>query len=92
MKLDNLKTIEEMEAFLNGSQVIAFGVATSKDERYQLIESLLRRFGYSCLRRREKGLMIKFLIKVTSYSRQQLTRMVQRYIKYGELKRYQKNS
>lgn len=29
MKLDNLITIEQMEAFLNGSQTIAFAVATS---------------------------------------------------------------
>jgi transposase InsO family protein len=90
MKLDNLKTIEQMEAFLNGSQAIAFAVATGKDNRYQFVESLLKRFGYSCLKRREKGVMIQFLIKVSGYSRQQLTRMIERYIKYGELKRYQK--
>ncbi|HHX3355004.1 TPA: hypothetical protein ACU9KK_000523 [Legionella anisa] len=38
MKLDNLKTIEQMESFLNGSQAIAFTVASSKDERYQFVE------------------------------------------------------
>lgn len=90
MKLDNLKTIEEMETFLTGSQAIAFAVATGKDNRYQFVENLLKRFGYSCLKRREKGVMIQFLIKVSGYSRQQLTRMIKRYIKYGELKRYQK--
>ncbi len=50
MKLENLKTIEQMEAFLSGSQAIAFAVATGKDERYQFIEGLLKRFGYSCLK------------------------------------------
>ena len=90
MKLDNLITIEQMEAFLNGSQVIAFAVATSKDERYQFVEALLKRFKYARLKRREKGIMMQFLMKVSAYSRQQLTRMIQRYICNGKLQRSQK--
>ena len=90
MKLDNLKTIEEMGNFLNGSQTIAFAVATSKDERYLFVESILKRFGYPRLRRREKGTVIQFLMKVSGYSRQQLTRMIQRCAEKGELKRFQK--
>lgn len=38
MKLDNLKSTEQMESFLNGSQAIAFTVASSKDERYEFVE------------------------------------------------------
>ena len=76
MKLDNLKTIEQMESFLNGSQAIAFTVASSKDERYQFVEGVLKQFGYIRLKRYDKGVVIKFLIKVSGYSRQQLTRMV----------------
>ncbi len=90
MKLDKLKTIEQMESFLNGSQAIAFTVASSKDERYQFVEGVLKRFGYIRLKRYEKGVVIKFLIKVSGYSRQQLTRMIQRYTEQGILKRYQK--
>lgn len=90
MKLDNLITIEQMEAFLNGSQAVAFAVATSKDERYQFVEALLKRFKYARLKRREKGIMMQFLMKVSAYSRQQLTRMIQRYISNGKLKRFQK--
>lgn len=90
MKLDNLKTIEQMESFLNGSQAIAFSVASSKDERYQFIEGVLKRFGYIRLKRYDKGVVIKFLIKVSGYSRQQLTRMIQRYTEQGILRRYQK--
>lgn len=90
MKIDNLKTIEEMELFLSGSQAIAFTVASSKDERYRFIEGLLKRFRYSQLKRCDKGVVIQFLIKVSGYSRQQLTRMIQRYNEKGALKRYQK--
>ena len=61
MKLDNLKTIEEMESFLAGSQAIAFCVASSKDERYYFIESILKRFWYTQRNRHDKGVIIKFL-------------------------------
>lgn len=90
MKLDNLIAIEQMEAFLSGSQAVAFAVATSKDERYQFVETLLKRFKYVRLKRREKGIMMQFLMKVSAYSRQQLTRMIQRYISTGKLQRFQK--
>ena len=92
MKLDHLKSVEQMEAFLNGSQPIAFAVASNKDERYRFVEKLLKRFSYIRLKRREKGIVIQFLIKVSGYSRQQLTRMIQRYVKFGEVKRQQKTT
>ena len=90
MKLDNLATVEQMQAFLGGSQPIVFTIATSKDERYQCIENLLKRFAYSRLKRTEKGVVTQFLMKISGYSRQQLTRLIQRHGKEGALKRYQK--
>lgn len=90
MKLDNLSTISQMEDFLNGSQAIAFAVATTKDERYTFVERVLRRFSYSRLKRGDRGIVIRFLQKVCGYSRQQLTRMIQRFLEDGELRRYQK--
>jgi len=92
MKLDNLRTIEQMESFLSGSQAIAFAVASSKDSRYRFVEGILKRFSYPCLARREKGIVIQFLQKVSGYSRQQLTRMIQRYVEQGVLRRHQKTT
>lgn len=90
MKLDNLKTIAEMEAFLAGNQPIAFAVASSKDERYQFVEDILKRFRYAQLKRREKSAVIKFLRKISGYSRQQLTRMIERHNERGVLQRFHK--
>lgn len=90
MKLDKLDSIDQMKEFLTGSQAIAFSVATNKDERYRFVEGILRRFGYSSLNRDEKGIVIQFVIKVSGYSRQQLTRMIHRFTEVGQLKRYQK--
>jgi hypothetical protein len=47
MSLDKLRTIDEMVSFLDGSQAIAFTVASSKRERYALVEKILVRFSYA---------------------------------------------
>jgi hypothetical protein len=73
MSLDKLRTIDEMVSFLDGSQAIAFTVASSKRERYVLLEKILMRFRYAKLTHRYKGVVIRFLLKITSYSWQQLT-------------------
>lgn len=89
MKLESL-TIEQIALFLEGSQPIAFSVATTKDERYKFVDGVLKRYGYARLKRAEKGIVIQFLEKISGYSRQQLTRMVKRYVDEGTVKRYQK--
>lgn len=92
MRLDKLKTIDEMAAFLNGSQSIAFSVASSKGRRYQFVGRILKQFRYAELKRSDKGVVIQFLIKISGYSRQQLTRMINRYGRYGVLMPRQKTS
>jgi hypothetical protein len=91
MNLDSLIRIDQMTDFLTGSQAIAFVVAATKAERYQLIERILKRFAYKQLKRCDKGVVIRFLMKLSGYSRQQLTRMIEQFIKRGQIKRRQRN-
>lgn len=92
MKLDKINRVEQMRAFLAGTQPVVFTVATSKDERYRCIESLLQRIGYTHLKRQDKGIVMQFLMKISSYSRQQLTRLIHRYCTTGQLIRHQKTT
>lgn len=92
MNIDNLMTIADMESFPNGTQAIAFGVASNKDERYAFILKILKWFSYSRLKRAEKGIIIRFLVKTSGYSQQQLTRMINKYCLTGKLKREQKTT
>jgi len=85
MKLDNVKSIEELSEFLDGSQPIAFAVSSEKQERYDVISRLLRRFNYPKLKRRDKGIVIKFLAKISGYSLQQLERLIARHSATGKL-------
>ncbi|MBN4054266.1 hypothetical protein JYT87_00995 [Nitrospira defluvii] len=79
-----LKTIEQIRAFLNGSAVVTFSIQTVGD-RYAWIESVLIRLKYRTLNKRDKGVLRRYLRKTTGYSRQQLTRLIHQYKETGEL-------
>ncbi len=89
MNLKDCTTIDQLEAFLKGTQSVAYTVLNSKDERYQWIQKALIRFRYIRLTKREKGIVIRFLMKVSGYSRQQVTRLIKQYRKTGKIRRQQ---
>jgi len=59
----------------------------SGEEKYEWIESALRRFRYEELRRGDKGLIREYIRKVTGYSRTQVCRLIGQYKRSGELRR-----
>ena len=84
---EQLHTLAQMQAFLDGTVALDFAVAAA--ERYGFIERTVRRFGYARLKRAEKAVVLRFLERVSGYSRQQLTRLVKRGGERGQLiKRY----
>jgi len=85
MKIENLKTVDELEAFIQGNQNVAFSVLGNKPERYDFIRKTLAKFSYITRPRKEKGIIIRYLIKMTGYSRQQLTRLIQKHTKTGRI-------
>ncbi len=74
MKLEELKTIEQLETFLSGTQAVAFSVMGDKDTCYRWIQGELVKFRYVTLPRPARGVVIRYLMKVSGYSRQQITR------------------
>jgi transposase InsO family protein len=71
-----LQTLDQVRAFLKGTVVLGFSVAA--EERYEFVARTVRRFGYVRLKRVDKGVVLRFLERVSGYSRQQLTRLVRR--------------
>ncbi len=71
-----LATLAQVKGFLTGTTSVDFAVAV--DERYDFIARTLQRFGYRLLPRADKGVVLRFLERVSGYSRQQLTRLVKR--------------
>jgi len=80
MNVDNSTTTESLNEFIQGNQAIAFRVLGDKAERYQFIQKMLVKFRYIITRSKsDKGIITRFLMKVTGYSRQQLTRLIGQY-------------
>ena len=76
MKLEELKTIEQLSQFLEGTQPVIFQINAVKKERYDWMRHELVRFDYLQQGKMTKGLVIRYLIKVSGYSRQQVTRLI----------------
>ena len=74
MKTEELTTIEHLSNFLEGTKAVAFTISSDKDKRYRWLQRELVRFDYLSLNKPDKGIVIRYLLKVTGYSRQQLTR------------------
>ena len=89
MKINELTTIDQLACFLDGSQVCTYEVLSHKGERYKWIQKTLIQFRYMTLSKPDKGVVIAYLIKISGYSRQQLTRLIKQYVKTGKLVRRQ---
>ena len=90
MNINDLNTIEQLEQFLTGSQAVAFLVASSQDECYRGIQYILVKFRYAAQKKHSKGIVVRFLIKITGYSRQQITRLIKQYRDTGKIERQQR--
>lgn len=84
-----IRSLEDVRAFLAGSTTMEFSI-TEQDERYRWIEQPLQRFHYRTLGRSERGVVLRYLQRVSCYSRQTLTRLVAQYQPSGELRRRQR--
>lgn len=90
MNIAELTAIAQLADFLPGSQPVAFSVPGSKDGCHRWILSVLVKFGYTALPRRDKPIVIRYLRKITGCSRQQITRLIRQYRKGGKIKRRQR--
>ncbi|HIE54759.1 MAG TPA: transposase [Chromatiaceae bacterium] len=84
MQDHRLKTIDQLEAFLQGSEAVSFQL-TNQGARYDWLRRTLVRFRYLGLGKRDKGIVLRYGQKVTGYSRQQVTRLAQQYKATGQI-------
>lgn len=73
-----LKNLDQVRAFLIGTTRVNFN-PTCKSECYEWIQAALTRFTYHQLGKKDKGDVRRYLQKVTGYSRQQITRLIEQH-------------
>ena len=85
MNDSNLSSMSQLKNFLSESEGIEFNRKNRK-EVYSWIEETLIRFQYAILSKKEKGLIRKYLMKITGYSKAQLGRHITQYRNTGQVR------
>jgi len=78
-------SLEQVQAFLEGAGEVRFA-GQSRAEVYGWTERTLVRFAYASLGRREKGLVRRYIARMTGLSRAQVTRLIAGYAASGQVK------
>jgi len=71
MNDEQLQTLEQVKRFLEGSDALEFRDLTI-EEKYRWIEEVLMRFKYHRFKRDEKGVIRRYIERITGYSRAQV--------------------
>ena len=79
-----IRTMDQVRAFLEGTEAVNFEVP-SRTERLAQIAHTLARLRYGRLGRRDRGLVLRYLCRITGYSRQQMTRLVAQWRHSGRV-------
>lgn len=82
MEDEELVSLEQMRAFLEGSEEVRFR-AENRKELYGWTERILRARNYPELPREGKGLVRRFVAKVSGLSRAQTARLIGQYVDEG---------
>ena len=85
MNANDLTSIDQVCAFMSGTQRVVFEVAGDKQGRYDWVRRTLVKFNYLSCSKADKGTLMGYLMKVSGYSRAQLKRLIKRYRETGRL-------
>ena len=75
-------SLDRIQAFLDGNEEVVFE-APNREELYEWTQSTLCAQGYMSMPRSGKGLVKRYISKVTGLSRAQVTRLIAQYVVSG---------
>ncbi len=84
-----IETLEQVRRFLEGTEAVCFEIE-SKETRYRWTQTTLVKFRYLTLRKTDKGLLTRYIRKMTGYSLAQVKRLIKQYRDRGRLERKQR--
>jgi hypothetical protein len=85
LRTQGLQNLEQIRAFLDGSEPVGFE-PPQRSGAYEFIAQSLRRFGYARLGRADKGVVRRYLCKLTATSRAQMTRLIAQFAATGRIR------
>ncbi|MEE8433462.1 MAG: integrase [bacterium] len=79
-----ISTMDQVRSFLEGTEEVDFEIP-SRTERQRWITQSLGMLGYERLGKKERGQVLRYLCRITGYSRQQMTRLVSQWRRTGKV-------
>lgn len=76
-----LSNFNQLKTFLTGTKEISFSSLNPKKDKYSWIREILIRFDFRRLKKKERGIVRKYLKKISGYSDSQMTRLIKQYFK-----------
>jgi len=87
-----IQTLEDIVVFLTDQLAMPLELQGNKDEVYSWTERTLVRFRYLWLSKKKKGLVRRYIERLTGLSHSQLTRLIKQYSKTGRIRRRQRTA
>ena len=86
LQTQRVRTLEQVRVFIEGSEAVDF-VGGDREGVYVLVRRTLVQLEYHHrLSKPDKGLVKRYLEKVTGLSRSQLTRLIGQHLRTGKIK------
>ena len=85
LRTERIRTLDQVRAFLDGNQPADFEL-TDRTSAYAFVRRTLARFEYHGLRKPDKGLVRRFVEKVTGFSRAQTNRLIAQHRRTGNIR------
>jgi transposase InsO family protein len=79
-----ITTLAQVERYLKSAKGVNFR-GTSRKGKYNWLEGIIKRFKYSVQGRKAKGLLRRYMMHMTGFSSPQLTRLITRCCRHGNL-------
>src|SRR6185437_14077646 len=76
---------EQIREFLKSSEPIEF-TGCGRNEKYAWLERVLQVQNYAGLGKRERGVVRRYVAKLTDISAAQMTRLIRRFLDHGEVR------
>lgn len=90
-----MNSLFEIKSFLKGTETAAFEAKPeTRVETYQWIEDTLVKFFYALQKKKDRGLIHRYIQKITGYSRSQVRKCITKYKQTGRvrLKEYERHT
>lgn len=85
MNDDHLVSVAQLKEFAKLNNSAKFKSNSSKVETYRWISDTLNKFRYSSLKKKEKSIVKKYIMKMTGYSDGAIDKLIARKKKFGKL-------